>query len=109
MGRCTLLKAGNEHPYPICDGWKKLCRDKQISYEYFVCGCSSCERTYQMLMKDGSWENIYNCPFCSVSINKWSWNYTITSSDKPYTLIDRVNDLEIKVSELEREIYGSKC
>lgn len=70
MSRTVLIKPEEEHPYPICEGWRRLVQSDSVSYEWFVCGCSPCERTYQIKIGE-RWEHIKNCPFCGTQINPW--------------------------------------
>jgi len=46
-----------------CLGLKKLLKARKVSYEWFVCDCSPCERQYQILEGE-EWKDIFDCPFC---------------------------------------------
>ncbi|GAJ11379.1 unnamed protein product, partial [marine sediment metagenome] len=48
MSRSYLISAGEEHPEPICEGWRELVKKGCVSYEWAVCNCLPCERSYQV-------------------------------------------------------------
>ncbi len=69
MTRSILLSAGQEHPDP-CEDWKKVCKEGKVSFVWYVCGCSPCERNYK-IKENGEWTSVKKCPFCGKPINKW--------------------------------------
>lgn len=50
-----------------CPELEKLLEEKNVRFQGFVCWCSPIERTYQVL-EEGVWKNIYDCPFCGISM-----------------------------------------
>ena len=44
---------------------------KEVRMEYFVCGCSSCERHYQILLDSNSdWHDLNYCIYCGVKMHE---------------------------------------
>ena len=63
-----------------CEGLEKLLEQKRISYEWYVCNCSSLERHYQLLVSN-KWKPIYCCPCCGESIYPYAYtNYGMVSN-----------------------------
>lgn len=58
-----------------CPELEKPLEEKRVSYEWFVCGCSPCERQYQVL-EDGKWKDMDKCPFCKTSMTGISLQMT---------------------------------
>ncbi len=72
-----------------CSELEKLLEEKKVSYEWFVCGCSSIERHYQIL-EEGEWTDIDKCPFCGVSMTgmvEWAIDPSLYQP-KPKDVVD---------------------
>jgi len=50
-----------------CKELEDLVSKKRFYLSWFVCDCSPCERSYEMLVNN-RWESVNYCPFCGSRI-----------------------------------------
>ena len=60
---------------------RELAEKGDVLYEWAVCGCSPCERSY--IIKEGNeWKPLEECPFCHRGINKLTTLFGVYSRMK---------------------------